>query len=119
MSFLLKPIETLKSQRDFKRVYKQGKYAHDVLLVMHIVNNNLGKTRLGISVSKKVGCAVVRNRVRRLIKENCRLMGHAVMKSGYDIVIVARVPVGQLKDNAFSQVRNALDRLFNKLTEKL
>lgn len=119
MSFLHKPIETLKSQRDFKRVYKQGKYAHDALFVMHFVHNNLGKTRLGISVSKKVGCAVVRNRVRRLVKENCRLMGHAVMKSSYDIVIVARVPAGQPKNQTFSQVSNALERLFNKFSEKI
>ena len=122
MSFLRSPIESLKSQKDFKRVYNQGKYAHDALFVMHIVHNNLGKTRIGISVSKKIGCAVVRNRVRRLVKENCRLMGQAAIKSGYDIVIVARVPVGQLvqsKVHAFSQVSNALDRLLNKLSVKI
>jgi len=112
-------MESLKSQKDFKRVYNQGKYAHDALFVMHIVYNNLGKTRLGISVSKKIGCAVVRNRVRRLVKENCRLMGQAVIKSGYDIIIVARVPAGQLKDNAFSQVSNALNCLFAKLSVKI
>jgi len=90
--------------------------------------NNLGKTRIGISVSKKVGCAVVRNRVRRWVKEKCRLMGQATIKPGYDIIIVARVPVGQLnksksdkikENNAFSQVSNALDRLFNKLLVKI
>ena len=124
MSFLHNPIESLKLQKDFKRVYKQGKYAHDALFVMHVAPNNLGKTRLGISISKKVGCAVVRNYVRRLVKENCRLMGQAIIKPGLDIIIVARIPAGLLKaskskENAFSQVFNALDRLFGKLSVKI
>ncbi len=58
-------------------------------MVVYFKKNRYGQSRLGITVSKKVGNAVTRNRVRRLIKENYRLMEKEI-RSGYDVVIVAR-----------------------------
>jgi len=57
-------------------------------LVIYFRKNRFGFNRLGLTVSPKIGCAVVRNRIRRLIKENYRVLQG--LEEGYDIVIVAR-----------------------------
>ena len=56
---------------------------------MYIKENGLGKNRIGISVSKKVGNSVVRHRVTRLIRESYRLHEN-IFNSGLDIVVIAR-----------------------------
>ncbi|MBU5449547.1 ribonuclease P protein component [Acetivibrio sp. MSJd-27] len=81
---------SLKENRDFGRVYRRGKSIAGDCLVLYYRKNNLGMNRLGLTASKKVGKAVVRNRVRRLIKENFRLLEDKIPLS-YDLVIVARV----------------------------
>ena len=81
--------ESLKKNHQFQFVYKYGKSYANKYLVMYIKENGLGKNRLGISVSKKVGNSVVRHRVTRLIRESYRLHEN-VFNSGLDIVVVAR-----------------------------
>ena len=81
--------ESLKSNRDFQKVYKSGKSFANKYLVMYVLENGTDSNRLGISVSKKVGNSVVRHRVKRLIKESYRLH-EGIFNSGLDIVIVAR-----------------------------
>jgi len=67
-------VSSLKKGGDFKRVFERGKNVAAPLLVVYALANDLGFNRLGLSVSKKVGGAVIRNRVRRLIKESYRLI---------------------------------------------
>ena len=81
--------ESLKSNRDFQKVYKSGKSFANKYLVMYVLENGTDQNRLGISVSKKVGNSVVRHRVKRLIKESYRLH-EGIFNSGLDIVIIAR-----------------------------
>ncbi len=63
-------------------------------MVVYFKKNRYGQRRLGITVSKKVGNAVTRNRVRRLIKENYRLMEPEI-RDGYDVVVVARARMAE------------------------
>ena len=85
--------ESLKKNREFRRVYAEGKSRANRFLVMLILENGMGRSRLGISVSKTVGNSVVRHRVSRLIRESYRLNEH-FFKEGYDIVVIARASAG-------------------------
>ena len=85
----MKHSESLKKNMDFQNVYKNGKsYAHKYL-VMYILENQISKNRIGISVSKKVGHSVIRHRVTRLIRESYRLQ-EEIFNSSLDIVVIAR-----------------------------
>lgn len=79
----------LKKNNEFMRVYNRGKFYAGKIVVVHYIPNKSCINRLGISVSKKAGNSVKRNRVKRLIKENYRLM-EDIYKTGFDIVIVYR-----------------------------
>ena len=91
---------------EFKRVYKRGKSVAADLLVLYYLKNRQNVNRLGITVTKKLGKAVVRNRARRLIKEAFRLSEHKV-SIGYDIVIVARNKI--VDRSHLAEVKRALD----------
>lgn len=80
---------TLKKNSDFRRLYAKGKSAVTPYLVLYARPNRLGENRLGYTVSAKLGHAVVRNRVRRRLREIVRLNSPAV-RQGYDMVLVAR-----------------------------
>ncbi len=79
----------MKKNSDFRRLYAKGKSAVNPYVVLYCRRNSLGVNRLGYTVSTKLGHAVVRNRVRRRLREICRLNSPA-MKTGFDIVVVAR-----------------------------
>ncbi|MBP5158813.1 MAG: ribonuclease P protein component [Lachnospiraceae bacterium] len=89
-------IETIKKTYEFDRVYKTGRSFANRYLVMYVYANDRKKSRLGVSVSKRVGNSVVRHRVSRLIKESFRL-SFDMFNSGLDIVVIARKGTGNLK----------------------
>lgn len=96
--------ESLKKNRDFQIVYKEGKSCANRYLVMYVRENGLSKNRLGVSVSKKVGNSVVRHRVTRLVRESYRLQ-EDMFNSGLDMVVIAKV---NAKGRSFEEIRSAL-----------
>jgi ribonuclease P protein component len=96
--------ESLKSNRDFKNVYENGKSYANRYLVMYVLENGTDRNRLGISVSKKVGNSVVRHHLTRLVRESYRLH-EEMFNSGLDIVVVARISA---KDAKYSDIESAL-----------
>ena len=80
---------TLKKNSDFRRLYAKGKSAVNPYLVVYCRRNREGVNRLGYTVSTKLGHAVVRNRVRRRLREIYRL-NREHMVPGYDVIVVAR-----------------------------
>lgn len=80
---------TLRNQKDFNRVYKRGESKGSRYVVVLYRANNLGYTRKAFVSSKKVGNSVERNRSRRLMRESYYSFENDI-KSGYDIVFVAR-----------------------------
>ena len=86
----MKFSSTLKKNHEFKRLYNKGKSAASQCAVIYSRRNGGSGNRIGFTVSKKIGGAVQRNRVRRRLKEIYRL-NEERLAPGYDIVIVARV----------------------------
>lgn len=86
----MKKTVTLKSNRDFQRLYRRGKSAASGTLVFYCQKNRWGESRLGITTGTKLGHAVVRNKVRRRVRELYRLHKGELLP-GYDLVVVARV----------------------------
>ena len=81
--------QSLKRNSDFRRAYSRGKSAAGRYVAVYCRRNGSAGNRLGITVGTKVGKAVVRNRIRRRLREIYRL-SLPEMRTGYDIVIVAR-----------------------------
>jgi len=79
--------ERLTGKAQFEAVYTQGRSWANDLLAMKTLPNGLGANRYGFSVSKRVGGAVVRNRVKRLLRESVRL---TPIQGGWDLVFIAR-----------------------------
>lgn len=100
----MKFSESLKKNRDFQYVYKNGKSYANKYLVMYIVENSIGINRIGISVSKKVGNSVVRHRLTRLVRESYRLHEN-IFNSGLDIVVIVRNNAASIQ---YSEVESAL-----------
>ena len=96
--------DSLKSNQDFRTVYKNGRSFANSYLVVYLLENNSDRNRLGISVSKKVGNSVVRHHLKRLIKESYRLHEN-MFNSGLNIVVIARAGAGKAD---FHQIESAL-----------
>jgi len=95
----------LTKRAQYLTVYKSGKAWVDNFIVVKALPNELGFSRYGFSVTKEVGKAVVRNRVRRLLKEIARLTN---VKSGWDIVFIAR-PTAAAAD--YHQLKKSMQKL--------
>ena len=82
-------IESVKENVNFRRAYHQGKSRVTDKMVIYWRKNPRGVTRLGITVSKKIGSSPVRNRIRRIIRAGAAAAFDCLPK-GADIVVVAR-----------------------------
>ena len=98
---------TVKENYEFRRIYRKGKSVVSPYMVLYCQKNRQGRTRLGITVSTKLGKAVVRNRVRRRLRELWRL-NKQDMVPGWDIILVARV-------RAVEASYQKLDKAYRKL----
>ena len=93
----MKKFVSIKKHDDFGRAYRQGKSYGNKLLVMYVFERGQGhETRVGISVSKKVGNSVDRHRAVRLMREAYRLSDF-VFPSGYDLLFIARNTINSTK----------------------
>ncbi len=107
----MRPEVTVKENREFRRIYRKGLSAASPCMVVYCQRNRQGRSRLGVTVSTKLGHAVVRNRVRRRLREIYRL-SQPMMKQGFDIVLVART-------RAVTASYQELARAYRKTCEKL
>ena len=88
-SFRFRKQEHLRRTTDFRRVYDRRRSASDRWLIVYACENALDHNRIGLSVSRKVGQATHRNRLRRLYREAFRLTRHE-MPTGLDLVLIPR-----------------------------
>jgi ribonuclease P protein component len=109
-----RPQHRLRSSADFKRVYERRCSAGDSLLIVYGCENRLAHARLGLSVSRKVGPAVARNRWKRRLREAFRLQ-LAQLPAGIDLVIVPRAQAApELK-----QLMSSLSQLARRVAGRL
>jgi len=107
--------ERLRRGADFSAVYREGgAWAHP-LFVLRARNNDRTTNRYGIVVGRRVGKAVVRNRIRRHLREALR---HSPVKQGWDLVIIARQPAAKTDFREVAATVEALLRRANLWNEK-
>lgn len=101
--YKLKKINKLKSKNSFQLVYGKGRTIVDGMSVFYILNNQEQDIKMGFAVGKKLGCAVIRNRVKRRMREVFR-MHQAELKKGYHIVWMARRKLTKADYKTFERV---------------
>ena len=107
------PTMRLRRRADFKRTYERRCTAADGVLLIFANRNGLDLPRLGLSVSRKVGPAVVRNRWKRRLREAFRLGRHE-LPQGVDFVVIPKSPA----EPEFAALRDSLLRLARRATQK-
>lgn len=112
--FTFRPHEHLRRPADFRRVYDRRRSVSDEYLIVYACENDLPYLRLGLSVSRKVGPATRRNRLRRLYREAFRLTRHE-MPTGLDLILIPRRP----EHPALEELKQALPRLVQQAARKL
>jgi ribonuclease P protein component len=100
----------LTRNRDFARARRAGRSAGSPLLVLYLLPTRSADIRVGFSVSKKVGKAAVRNRVKRLMREAVRLELPR-LKPGHDLVFIARPAAAGA---TFAQIQETVCYLLRK-----
>ena len=99
---------------DFERIYEKGRRAGDRFLLVFAARNELNLTRFGLSVSKKHGNAVARNRLKRLLREAFRLTQHE-LPAGLDLILIPR----QNSQFTLPELRRSLVDLTRRLVRQL
>ncbi len=95
-------VETLKRSGQFERVKREGRVWPGRLMLLNGALNGQDRVRCGFIAGKKVGGAVERNRARRLLREALRAK-LARIKPGWDLVLIARAPIIEVKLDAVSK----------------
>jgi ribonuclease P protein component len=106
--------EHLRSQTDFQRVYDRRRSVSDNWLIVYGCENGREYLRLGLSVSRKIGGAVKRNRLRRLYREAFRLTRQD-MPVGLDLIVIPRSSA----DPTLAVLKQSLTTLVSALARKL
>ncbi len=100
MSFRFSHARRIRKRRDFEHIYEHGQiYKDEFFRIFYVRTEKPG--RLGLSISKKLGKAHVRNRIKRIIREAFRL--HPELTAGLDIVVQPRPTVPSLKNDQLRQ----------------
>jgi ribonuclease P protein component len=99
----------LSSPEDFAALQGAGNVRSNSLLVIRICRTDLEETRFGLSTGRKLGGAVVRNRVRRRLREALRVMAPS-FQPGWDVLIIARPPVTAADHEALTGALQSLLR---------
>ncbi|HSH34929.1 ribonuclease P protein component [Schnuerera sp.] len=104
----------LRNNDDFQKVYKKGKKYWNRNLILFVMKNGLDYSRVGFTVSKKIGNSVIRNRVKRRLKEIFR-KNFNNMKEEYDIIIIPKKNVINIEHKELESAMFHILKLANML----
>lgn len=108
----MRKIKTLKKNYEFKNVLSKGKFYIGKQISIYVLKNKKNTNVIGIAVSTKTCGAVLRNRIKRLIRENYRLIKDD-LKRGYDIVFLWNKK-GEAKEANYYIIKNDINKLLKK-----
>jgi ribonuclease P protein component len=100
----------LRRNSDFQRVRHLGKFYASPVMVLAFLRNELDHSRFGFVVSKRIGKAVQRNKIKRRLREATRLRIPNI-KPGFDLVFIARKPISQA---CYTDIERSLEGLLRK-----
>lgn len=106
--------QRLRESDDFRRAYDARNSWHGASVVVFFRPNGLPFSRMGVSVSRKHGSAVVRNRLKRILREAFRL-DQAVLPSGFDYVLIPRRGVSSFE---LHRIREQLTQLAGEMQRR-
>lgn len=108
----MKKLKTLKKNYEFKNVLSKGKFFVGKYIIIYIKDNNKKENFVGIAVNTKIGKAVKRNRIKRVIRESYRLNKEKI-KKGKDIVFLWNKNA-EIKDANFYNINKDMLKIFDK-----
>ena len=109
------PKEKLRRESEYRRCYRQGRRRHGALVSLYFADNPEGETRFGITVGRKVGKAVVRQRLKRRVREIVRRWPERRELPAMDIVIHLK-PAASTSE--FQDLQRELQRLLSSLKRR-
>jgi ribonuclease P protein component len=110
-AFSLRKSERILKPGDFGRLSRHGTRINSDYFVILYYQNGLGKSRLGLTVSKRVGRAVIRNRVKRVVREHFRLQ-KALFSDSYDVNVIAKSGTSDLSS---WEIRGAMEAIVRNI----
>lgn len=103
----------LKKNYEFKNVLNKGNYYSGKFLDVFVRKNNYNKNFIGIAIGVKIAKAVKRNKIKRLISENYRII-EKDLKTGYNIVFLWKKKV-DISNATFYNIKNDMINIFNRI----
>lgn len=101
--YTFRRVNRLKSKIEFQNVYSRGRTVVDDMSLFNVLYTDGKELKIGCAVGKKLGCAVVRNRIKRMMREVFRLHREE-LKTGFFIVWVARRKLAKADYRTFERV---------------
>lgn len=108
----MKRIKTLKMNYEFKNVFDKGKYYVNDQVIVYVLKNKLEYNRIGIAVSTKIGHAVKRNRIKRLIRS--AYQSFDLKNESLDIVFTWNKK-SSIEDASYEIIREELSKTFKRI----
>lgn len=114
MNFRFTKAERLTKNKEFEKVFNEGEVFKGTKIVFYVIANEYQYSRLGLVVSKKVGNAVQRNRIKRLLRESYRLNKHLLTTNVDIIALPRRTFTSNLK---LLDIENEFKKLLKQINE--
>ncbi len=110
---MLQKENRLTGEDDFQKIHNKGRFTSDIFLAIKVLSNKLGVTRVGFLVGLKVSKkAVIRNKVKRRLREIFRLLiKDGKLKAGFDVIVLVRPEITEKK---YNEIKEAVMRVLEK-----